>query len=178
VNQNTTIESANSSVQAVVEEITGQLHSLMQQRDEVVQRIGTVKKTIASLLRLFNDVPVSSELSELLGNKTPRKPGLSAECRLVLMHADRPLSAREVRDSVLDRLPALAHHRDSLASVTTVLNRLIRYGEACNMPDETGRHRWAWVTEQSSPSHHLESANLTTGRHPTEMHHGSAFTTS
>ena len=173
MNQNTTNDVASSSVQAVVEQITEQLHSLMHERDEIVQRIGTVKKTIASLLRLFDQVPVTAELSELLGHKTPRKPGLSAECRLALMRAERPLSAREIRDSVLCRLPALANHRDSLATVTTVLNRLIRYGEACNVPDDKGRHRWAWVTDQASAPYHQQSVGFPTAHEAHDVNCGS-----
>jgi hypothetical protein len=131
--------------------MTEELQALVQQRDEVTKKICTVKKTVAGLVSLFSP-EMHSELPSVLGEKSVRQSGLSAECRLVLMSAERPLAAREVRDRVLKRLPGLANHRDSLASVTTILNRLIRYGEACQIADETGRNRWAWITEKPSAS--------------------------
>jgi len=154
VNQGTVETNGSvSDVRVVIGRMTEELQSLMQQRDEVMRKICTVKKTVAGLVTLFGDSDVHPELPELLGHKSSRSSGLSAECRLVLMNAERPLSAREVRDRVMRALPSLANHRDSLASVTTILNRLIRYGEACHVTDETGKHRWAWITEQCSSVH-------------------------
>jgi hypothetical protein len=126
-----------------------ELQELMQQRDAVVRRICAVKKTVAGLVALFGPAEVGLELPQFIGRKDSRRPGLSDECRLALMNADRPLAAREVRDRVMERMPSLANHRDALASVTTILNRLVRYGEACHVVDNDGRTRWAWVTEHS-----------------------------
>ena len=140
----------SNDVKVVVSRIKEELQSLIQQRDEVVRRIGTVKKTVAGLVSLFGDLDMDPQLQEVLGYKDARRPGLSAECRMVLMNAERFLSAREVRDRVLSRLPSLANHRDSLASVTTILNRLMRYGEAQRVRDELGVHRWGWATQVSS----------------------------
>ncbi len=138
-------------VRVVIGRMTEELQTLIQQRDEVMRKICTVKKTVAGLVSLFGENTFQPDLPDFLGNKSSRNSGLSAECRFVLMNAERPLSAREVRDRVIDRLPSLANHRDPLASVTTILNRLIRYGEACHVVDErTGRQHWAWITEQPS----------------------------
>jgi hypothetical protein len=38
-------------------------------------------------------------------------------------------------------------HKDPLASVTTVLNRLVEYGEARAVVNEHGRRAWEWVAE-------------------------------
>ncbi len=40
-------------------------------------------------------------------------------------------------------------HKDPLASVTTVLNRLVEYGEARTLIRENGRRAWEWVAEHS-----------------------------
>jgi hypothetical protein len=143
---------STKDVHIVVDRIKEELHTLMQQRDDVMRKICTVKKTVAGLVALFGVGEIDPQLQEVLGYKDSRRPGLSAECRMVLMNAERHLSAREVRDRVVDRLPSLAKHRDSLASVTTILNRLIRYGEAQRLRDETGVHRWAWAAQSSAPS--------------------------
>jgi hypothetical protein len=41
----------------------------------------------------------------------------------------------------------LARHKDPLASVTTVLNRLVDYGEARSLSNDRGRRVWEWVSE-------------------------------
>jgi hypothetical protein len=66
------------------------------------------------------------------------------------MEAGRPLAVREVCEQIQQRLPAvLLRHKDPLASVTTVLNRLVEYGEAQSVVRENGRRAWQWVSEPS-----------------------------
>jgi len=43
----------------------------------------------------------------------------------------------------------LARHKDPVASVTTVLNRLAEYGEAQSMIRADGRRAWEWVADSS-----------------------------
>jgi hypothetical protein len=106
---------------------------------------------VAGLMALFEDYPVDEKLSELLGEKkSQRRAGLSKECRFALMNSDQPLSAREVCERVQARLPSLTKHKDALASVTTVLNRLVSYGEAYDIVLQNGRRCWAWATETSA----------------------------
>jgi hypothetical protein len=45
--------------------------------------------------------------------------------------------------------PVLLRHKDPLASVTTVLNRLVEYGEARTVVRENGRRAWQWVADPS-----------------------------
>jgi predicted Zn-ribbon and HTH transcriptional regulator len=128
-----------------------ELQTLVRQREDVVRRIGTVKRTVAGLMALFDDYPVDEKLSELLGEKkSQRRPGLSKECRFALMNSDQPLSAREVCARVQERLPSLAKHKDALASVTTILNRLVSYGEAYDVMQPGGTRRWGWATDSST----------------------------
>jgi hypothetical protein len=44
----------------------------------------------------------------------------------------------------------LARHKDPLASVTTVLNRLVDYGEARSLNNDRGRRVWEWISETES----------------------------
>jgi hypothetical protein len=46
--------------------------------------------------------------------------------------------------------PVLLRHKDPLASVTTVLNRLVEYGEARTIVKENGRRAWEWVAEPNT----------------------------
>src|SRR6266481_9005944 len=114
----------------VVRQAHEELRQLMRQRADVMKRIGTVKQTIVGLANLFGDDVLNEELLELVDRRTGgRQPGFTKACRVVLMEAEKPLGAREVCDQIQQRMrPILIRHKDPLASVTTVLNRLVEYG--------------------------------------------------
>src|SRR5450631_1090115 len=104
-----------------------ELKNLMRQRAVIMKRIGTIKQTIAGLANIFGDEILSDELLELVDRKTAvRQPGFTKVCRMVLMEAAVPLGAREVCEHIQRKTPpTLLRHKDPLASVTTVLNRLV-----------------------------------------------------
>jgi hypothetical protein len=139
----------NGNVQEVVQRAHEELRLLMKQRAEVMKRIGTVKQTLAGLANLFGDEVLSEELLELLDRKASgRQPGFTKACRSVLMEAGLPLGAREVCERLEQKAPPiLVRHKDPLASVTTVLNRLVEYGEARTVIKENGRRAWQWVAD-------------------------------
>jgi hypothetical protein len=136
-------------VQQVIRAAHEELRHLLRQRADVMKRIGTVKQTIAGLANLFGDEMLDDELLELIDRKSSgRQPGFTKACRTVLMEAKRPLGAREVCADLDRRTPSLlARHKDPMASVTTVLNRLVEYGEARSLTNDRGRRVWEWVSE-------------------------------
>jgi len=142
---------SDSHVQEVVRAAHEELRQLMRQRAEIMKRIGTVKQTIVGLANLFGDDVLNDELLELVDRKSGgRQPGFTKACRMVLMEANRPLGAREVCEHLQRRMPpVLMRHKDPLASVTTVLNRLVEYGEARTVARENGRRAWQWVADAS-----------------------------
>lgn len=144
----------NGHVEQVVRHAHEELRQLLQQRAEVMKRIGTVKQTIAGLANLFGDSILNDELLELVDRKTNgRQPGFTKACRMILMESNRPLSARDVCEQIQERMPPmLARHKDPTASVTTVLNRLVDYGEAQAVLLSSGRRAWRWVTEPITQS--------------------------
>ena len=141
--------SSDPHVQEVVKAAHEELRQLMRQRADVMKRIGTVKQTIVGLANLFGDEVLSDELLELVDRKSGgRQPGFTQARRMVLMEAARPLGAREVCEHIQQRIPpVLLRHKDPLASVTTVLNRLVEYGEARTVVRENGRRAWQWVAD-------------------------------
>jgi hypothetical protein len=141
-------------VQEVIRQAHDELRQLMQQRAEVVKRIGTVKQTISGLANLFGDAVLSDELMELVDRKTNgRQPGFTKACRMILMESGRGLSARDICEYFEQKLPSmLARHKDPMASVTTVLNRLVEYGEAEAVLTPNGKRAWRWVAEASAES--------------------------
>jgi hypothetical protein len=138
----------------VVRQAHEELRQLMRQRADVMKRIGTVKQTIVGLANLFGDEVLNDELLELVDRKSNgRQPGFTKACRMVLMEAGRPLGAREVCELIQQKVPSLlARHKDPLASVTTVLNRLVEYGEARTLMRENGRRAWQWVSDPEDPA--------------------------
>jgi hypothetical protein len=143
-------------VQEVVRQAHGELRQLLQQRAEIMKRIGTVKQTISGLANLFGDGLLSEELMELVDRKSSgRQPGFTKACRVILMEAGRAMNARDICDHFQRKIPAmLARHKDPMASITTVLNRLVEYGEAQAVVSN-GRRAWLWVAEvpTDSPLH-------------------------
>lgn len=135
-------------VQEVIRQAHDELRQLLQQRADIMKRIGTVKQTIAGLANLFGDGVLNEELLELVDRKSNgRQPGFTKACRMMLMESGRAMSARDICDYFQQKLPSmLARHKDPMASVTTVLNRLVDYGEAQAVVSN-GRRAWAWVAE-------------------------------
>jgi hypothetical protein len=144
----------DSHVQEVVKTAHEELRQLMSQRSDIMKRIGTLKQTISGLANLFGDEILGEDLLELVDRKAGgRQPGFTKACRMVLMEAGRPLAVREVCERIQQRLPVvLVRHKDPMASVTTVLNRLVEYGEAESVLRENGRRAWQWVAEPASIS--------------------------
>src|ERR1700746_3556294 len=147
-------------VQEVIRQAHDELRQLMQQRAEIMKRIGTVKQTIAGLANLFGDGVLSDELLELVDRKSSgRQPGFTKACRMILMDANRALSARDVCDRIQQKAPPmLARHKDPMASVTTVLNRLVAYGEARPVALDNVRRAWQWVADSDSQSSGLTAS--------------------
>jgi len=137
------------SVHQVVKAAHDELRQLLQQRAEIMKRIGTVKQTIAGLADLFGEEVLGEDLLELIDRKpNGRQPGFTKACRRVLMEVRRPMGAREVCTELERQAPTiLARHKDPLASVTTVLNRLVDYGEARSLSNDRGRRVWEWISE-------------------------------
>ncbi|HVO63098.1 MAG TPA: hypothetical protein VMT53_19365 [Terriglobales bacterium] len=143
---------ADPHVQEVLKSAHEELRLLLKQRAEIMKRIGTVKQTIVGLANMFGEDVLNEELLDLIDRKTSgRQPGFTKACRMVLMEAGRPLGAREVCERIQEKVPPiLMRHKDPLASVTTVLNRLVEYGEARTLVRENGRRAWEWVAEPSA----------------------------
>ncbi len=135
-------------VQEVIRQAHEELRQLLQQRAEIMKRIGTVKQTISGLANLFGEGVLNEELMELVDRKSGgRQPGFTKACRMILMEAGHALTARDICGYFEQKMPSLlARHKDPIASVTTVLNRLVEYGEA-EAVIANGRRAWRWVAD-------------------------------
>jgi hypothetical protein len=79
-----------------------------------------------------------------------RQPGFTKACRMILMESGRALNSREICEHFQSKMPTLlARHKDPTASVTTVLNRLVDYGEA-EAVTANGRRAWRWIADTTA----------------------------
>lgn len=139
----------------VVKRAWEELRSLRQQRAEIMKRIGTVRQTILGLATLFEGSMSDDELLDLNGRKANgRQTGFTKAIRIVLMQSLTPLRASEVRDRLEAHGISMLHHKGPLASVTTVLNRLVQYGEAQVVQRNDGKRAWLWVKQASEMEDH------------------------
>lgn len=145
---------ADLHVQEVIRSAERELHELLERRAELMKRIGTIKQTLAGLANIFGDCVLSDQLLTFLDRKSAsRQPGFTRACRVVLMDAKKPMGARLVCQALQQRFPELLErHKDPIASVTTVLNRLADYTEARCSLDATGRRVWEWIAERENPA--------------------------
>jgi hypothetical protein len=136
-------------VERVVRQAYEELLSLTAQRAEIIRRIYTIRRTISGLTELFGEEIVTDELAGLVKANNPsrhREVGFTDACRKTLMQARRPLSRHEVCQTIQKTDPALlAHHKNPLASVTTVLDRLARYGEVKTVARDDGLRSYQWA---------------------------------
>jgi chorismate mutase len=140
-------KSSAADVQAIVKVAHNELRRLLRERAEIMKRIGSIKKTITGLCNLFGDAELSDDLRQLVNGKARvRQPGITQACRMVLMDAGCPVTAREVCEQIQQRtMPGLPCSKNQVASVTTVLSRLVQYGEARTVLRDNHPRAWLWV---------------------------------
>jgi hypothetical protein len=143
-------QAADLHVQEVIRSAERELQELLARRAELMKRIGTIKQTLSGLANIFGECVLSDQLLTFLDRKSSnRQPGFTRACRVVLMEAKKPLGARLVCLALQQRFPeVLERHKDPIASVTTVLNRLADYTEARCSLDPNGRRVWEWIAER------------------------------
>ncbi len=153
---------SNLHVQEVIRRAEEELRQLMEERTGLTTRICTVKKTIVGLANLFGDDILDAALSDLVGRDSGiRQPGITRACRRVLLEAGRPMSAREVCDEIQRSVPVLlARHKEPLATIYTILGRLVEYGEATPLPGDRGQRAWSWVAEHDGEPNVPDTAHV------------------
>jgi len=146
----TAIPNAND-VEQVIEYAQTEVRELLQQRAVITKRLTALRRTIADLAKIFgHDVLSQEHLTLAKQPKRNRPTGLTEACRSVLMKALQPLTAHEV----VERMRAcnaelICHHKDSIASVTSILLRLESYGEATSEVGLSRRRSWMSISKKS-----------------------------
>lgn len=149
---NDQMQAADPHAQEVIRSAERELKQLLELRAELMKRIGTIRQTLAGLANLFGDSVLNDEILSVLARKSScRQRGFTSACRRVVMEAKNPVGARTVCQTLEQTFPeVLVRHKDPIASVTTVLNRLADYGEVRCLLNENGRRVYAWVAEREN----------------------------
>ena len=143
----------NPSVLEVLRSARAELEHLVAQRAEITRRIGTTKQAIIGMARLFGGNVLQNAVLELMEHRsTNRQSGFTRACRYLLTEASAPMTSTDLCNGLRQKFPELAaRHKDLTASITTVMNRLVRYGEASISGAAHGRRAWTWVAETPEP---------------------------
>jgi hypothetical protein len=120
-----------------------ELRTLQTKREEIDKRIGKLKTVINNLDALCgnkaNDLPPSS-LSSM---------GITDLIRLALKHSAQPMKPSEVAEQVHAWRADLDKNHNLLASTHTVLKRLIKSGEAEEVPALGRKKAYKWISDIS-----------------------------
>lgn len=145
---NTTVENIparftpEEGVQLSVRRITKELSALQKQLREVEDDIVAVRQALHGLSLILGEEHFSEELLRLIRPKRAQIRGLSSVCRSLLLRAPYAYSVREVCDRINATDPLLlAHHRNPMASVMSVLRQLARRGEIIRRT-QNGKSVW------------------------------------
>jgi hypothetical protein len=154
VSSMTATHSNSPPVENVIRHLCDLLESLLRERRDVVRRICFIRQTIVGLASVYGQEVLDGQMLDTIDHHSKAQgQGLTRACRLALIQAGRPLSAREVCDQIQIQNPVLLmRHKDPVASVNTLLARLAYYGEASATKDERGRRVWQWATKAEPAS--------------------------
>ena len=133
-----------TDVEQVIEYAQTEVRVLLQQRAEITRRLSLLRRTIADLAKIFgHHVLCQEQLTLIKPPQRNRCTGLTEACRPVLMKASQPLTAQEVVERMrASNAELICHHKDPIASVSTILIRLESYGEATREVGSSRRRLW------------------------------------
>jgi len=135
----------DQNLQMVVERVQDQLLQLTQQRQEIAERIAVIKRTIHGLALLYGEGLQPGPDKVAIGE---RRRGITNACRAVLNQANTPLSTHEAHTILQREFPDLfPQSQNCFASLVTILNRLVKYGEVDTFFHDGNR---LWRRHQSS----------------------------
>jgi hypothetical protein len=146
----------STDVEVVIGYAETEVRVLLQQRAEITKRLTAIRRTITDLARTFgHNVLGQGQMTLARPPKRNRNTGLTEACRSVLIKAAQPLTAQEIVEEMRASNPELInHHKDPIASATSILLRLESYGEATSEAAPSRRRLWmSKKRDDESPLH-------------------------
>lgn len=112
-----------ANVGQLLAELRQEHDDLVKQQEQIAKRLAQLESAILGLMAL-EDIPVAEA-----------DWGLADGCRMVLRASSEPLSAIAIRQNLMDLKYDLSKHTNPLASIYSVLKRLVDSGEATSTAD-------------------------------------------
>lgn len=137
-------------LEQIIVRAAADLQKLRNERMEITRRIARIKETISGLATLCEDEHLKERLMELLDTPSSgRQAGLTRACRQALIEASAPMTSGQIVKAIERSNTLLSKYKDAAGTVNTVLNRLVRYGEAEKVLGPHGRVAWKWASKSA-----------------------------
>ena len=164
LHSNSVVTEKSKCVEVVFQLAQDQLLLLLNQQDELVARIATVKESLVVLANLFGDHLLNKELidrrvlSLIRPRRRRRTPGLTSATLQVLIESKKQLTSNEVHRLLRSQFPqCLEHHKSPTSSISTVLKRLTISGELVESRDSHNVRIWEARNGEKSLEAHVGS---------------------
>lgn len=146
----------NQDYKKAYEAVQLEMAEIEEQRQLLERRYARLKQTSLSLETLMEDENASGSDAAIA---TLPVVGLTDACRHALKVSKSPRTAGEVRDWLEGSGYDLSEQENALASIHTILKRLVTSGEAESGTSKDGKASYKWksnwrtyMTEQSKPN--------------------------
>lgn len=120
-----------------------ELERLLQQRLRIEQRMTELQPIIRNLENLCQDLDQRRAAEQAASKELLQ--GLTQEVSKTLKSNYSPMSPRQIMDDMVRRGFDFKTYSSPLASVHTVLRRLVKAGKAEIVPQPKGKKRYKWV---------------------------------
>lgn len=117
-----------------------ELADLLSEQEEIATRIAQLKQTIKSLSALTKQTSPWAEFVDELESE-----GITEHCRQILVASNSHLTPSEVRDRLIAAIPNYKHSPNILASIHTVLKRLVKANQAKQVLSRSGSTAYQWI---------------------------------
>ena len=138
------VPGGEASVRVVVKLAEDEIAELDLKQIAIAKRKQELKKILSGLGSMFGSHVLSENSLRLLNCRPPSgKRGLTNACRRVMVESDGPLRASEICKRLNQLIPSLLeNHKSPTATVSTIMNRLVGYGEARSVIMSDGLRGW------------------------------------
>jgi len=140
--------------QRVIASLQSELQTLIAQRVSITRRMALIRQVVTGLANFVyrgSESNLGSPLFPKQAREHDSLRGLTAECRQLLTRSSKALTLREIVQEIQTQTPLiLAHHKQPMTSVRTVLGRLVVYRQATEVLTEEGRLAWRGAQVDSS----------------------------
>jgi hypothetical protein len=121
-----------------------ELARVLRQRQEIDHKIAQLQPLISHLEGLCREL--GDRAAKEAATKDELTTGMTELTRVILEEAFLPLSANELKKRMEDKGFDFSKYTSPLATLHTVLNRLVKSGKVKVVPQKGGKKSYQWIT--------------------------------